>query len=156
VPEVSLLPLLCSCFELSKKDGTRADPCQWARLGRSRLSGMMPHRQRFGASPLVRISLSYVYDLAVTIEPLLHVQAGTYQDLWEVLWNAQKDLDGFINNSVFSVAVRSSRANADTLLSILENMNADPIIDRQVNMSDGLCTSVRARLYIVYKTGTPG
>ena len=81
---------------------------------------------------MIRISLPYVYDLAVQLEPLGTLHAGKYGDVFLKLLTARQKIDELINSSVFAPTLRSSRNFADHLLTAL-----DVFMDGK-NLSDDL------------------
>jgi hypothetical protein len=96
---------------------------------------------RSGASaerePVIRISLPYVYNLAESLEPLLTLQADSrYMDIFITLWSAHTQIDGLINNSVFTHTLRSSRAHADALQRAIKVETENPNSDRVLTVYD--------------------
>src|SRR5262245_28715011 len=73
---------------------------------------------------MIRISLSYVYSLATSLEPVLGIAANSkVQDNWFALIIAQGTLEELLNKSVFSQSLRSTRAPAAALLESLRRYN---------------------------------
>jgi hypothetical protein len=86
---------------------------------------------RAECEPVIRISLPYVYNIAVSLEPLLTLQADSrYMDVFITLWSAHTQIDGLMNNSVFAHTLRSSRAHADTLQRAIKVETENPNTDR--------------------------
>lgn len=68
-----------------------------------------------------RVDGAYLYELGKKISPLANVdQNVTWEDAWLRLYIAASDLEKFLNNSVYSQSVRTSRTNANELLSLLK------------------------------------
>lgn len=77
-----------------------------------------------------RVDGAYLYALGGKIRPLANIQANaTWEEVWLPLYIASSELEKFLNGSVYSQSVRTSRPNADELLILLkefiDNANND-------------------------------
>jgi hypothetical protein len=75
----------------------------------------------WGARPMIRISLPYVFNLFETLEPLSKLNPkSTLGDEVFTLWGAQATLETLLIGSVFSANLRSSRKLASDLVELLK------------------------------------
>jgi hypothetical protein len=69
---------------------------------------------------MLRISLPYIYGLAVALEPLAKITVGqSVMDYVLMLFPAQQSLETLLRSSLFSPALRSSRPFGEHLLTLL-------------------------------------
>jgi hypothetical protein len=81
---------------------------------------------------MIRIWLPYIVEVANALEPLASVREGPFMQNVYTLYNAERILDAFLNQSVFSPGIRSSRLLGDALLNVLRAENAKPDNGRQL------------------------
>ena len=66
---------------------------------------------------MIRISLPYIYHLAQNMEPLAEIKEDVKLiDTFSALFNAQSELEVFLNQSVFAPALRSCRDHGNSLM----------------------------------------
>lgn len=72
---------------------------------------------------MLPIDGSYLYKLGGAIRPLTNINsATTWNDAWLHLYIAAGELEKFINDSVYSRSVRTSRTSANELLASLKSL----------------------------------
>ena len=73
---------------------------------------------------MIRISLAYIYNLATWFEALAALKAGDQVSVhWFSLFFAQSGLENFLNHSVFSKEIRTSRQAAIDLLQSIKQLS---------------------------------
>lgn len=73
---------------------------------------------------MIRISLPYLINLMEALEPLSRIQpAEGRMTAWLAIWTAQSQLQQLQTASIYSAALRSSRALGDELLAALANFD---------------------------------
>src|SRR4051812_38145849 len=86
---------------------------------------MTPANQRSGGS-VQPVDGSYLYKVGAALRPLENLHADTpWKEAWLPLYIAASELETFINQSVYAVAVRNSRENANALLTILKRQSEE-------------------------------
>jgi hypothetical protein len=92
-------------------------------------------------SPVLRISLGYVYGFAKELEPLVSLpdQDATLGDVFLPLWSARVTVDNMHNSSVFGPYLNVSRQSAinfiNTLNGYLNSEDYNRTISRQIILS---------------------
>lgn len=72
---------------------------------------------------MIPVDGSYLYKVGAALAPLDDVKANTnWPAAWLPLYIANSELQRFVNDSVFKSSVRSSRENAEALITILKGM----------------------------------
>jgi len=83
---------------------------------------------------MIRISLSYVYNFATSVEPLVTIKPDArIGDIIFELIIAQGAIEQLLNQSVFSQSIRSSRSSGVALLEHTKNLLNSADQDRQIN-----------------------
>ena len=88
-----------------------------------------------------RVDGAYLYELGKKISPLANIDEHViWEEAWLRLYIAFSELERFINNSVYTQNVRTSRTNANELLTLLkefvDNANKDELKHDQIGAYD--------------------
>ena len=88
-------------------------------------------------SPVLRISLPYLYDLSAALKPLNNIRfESPIKDWMYVLLNAESELQAFLYGSVYSQTLKASMAPGGALLQAIKKLTADPNKDRNLDFID--------------------
>lgn len=68
---------------------------------------------------MINISLPYIWELSVALEPLSQIKEGPLSECWFTILNAHIELENFAHGSVFSATLRSSVQACNELLNCL-------------------------------------
>jgi hypothetical protein len=84
---------------------------------------------------MIRISLSYIFELAAKLEPLerLPSQDTPFLNVWQALFMAQSTLDELYNATPYAPFMRSSATVAADLLGSLRKETLNQDFNRQIN-----------------------
>ncbi len=86
---------------------------------------------------MIRISLSYLYEIVASLEPLETLQAPVqFVDVFFPLHRAEQQLQGLIQSSVFSHAFRSSTPHAVKLLEAIQKQTNEMDFDKELQRAD--------------------
>ncbi len=84
---------------------------------------------------MIEISLPYIYKLSASIQPLSKVEQGTslLQAFYNSLWNAEIELNAFLNQSIYSYTLKALKAPGVDLLAAIRALTEVEEKEREVN-----------------------